>query len=53
MRTIADFPQSTLMYVEAEAKMDSFQAQDGSQRTALNLLQRKLPLHQLSPAHHF
>jgi hypothetical protein len=29
------------MYVEAEAKMDSFQAQDGSQRTALNLLQRK------------
>jgi len=32
---------STLMYIEAEAKMDSFQAQDGSQRTALNLLQRK------------
>lgn len=29
------------MYIEAEAKMDSFQAQDGSQRTALNLLQRK------------
>lgn len=30
------------MYVEAEAKMDSFQAQDGTQRTALNLLQRML-----------
>lgn len=29
------------MYIEAEAKMDSFQAQDGSQRTALNLLQRE------------
>jgi hypothetical protein len=29
------------MYIEAEAKMDSFQAQDGTQRTALNLLQRK------------
>lgn len=28
------------MYIEAEAKMDSFQAQDGTQRTALNLLQR-------------
>jgi hypothetical protein len=28
------------MYIEAQAKMDSFQAQDGSQRTALNLLQR-------------
>jgi hypothetical protein len=51
MRTIADFPQSTLMYVEAEAKMDSFQAQDGSQRTALNLLQRKLPLHQIPRMH--
>jgi hypothetical protein len=25
------------MYIEAEAKMDSFQAQDGTQRTALNL----------------
>lgn len=37
----ADVPRSTLMYIEAEAKMDSFQAQDGTQRTALNLLQRK------------
>lgn len=33
------------MYIEAEAKMDSFQAQDGSQRTALNLLQRKFSIH--------
>jgi hypothetical protein len=39
------------MYIEAEAKMDSFQAQDGSQRTALNLLQRKLPLQQIPSAH--
>lgn len=28
------------MYVEAEAKMDTYQAQDGSNRTSLNLLQR-------------
>ena len=35
------------MYIEAEAKMDSFQAQDGSQRTALNLLQRKFPFHHI------
>jgi hypothetical protein len=39
---VANTLQSTLMYIEAEAKMDSFQAQDGTQRTALNLLQRKL-----------
>jgi len=31
------------MYVEAEAKMDTYQAQDGSNRTQLNLLQRELP----------
>lgn len=43
--------RSTLMYIEAEAKMDSFQAQDGSQRTALNLLQRKFPLDLISTAH--
>jgi hypothetical protein len=42
--------QSTLMYIEAEAKMDSFQAQDGTQRTALNLLQRMLS-HQGTGAH--
>jgi single-stranded DNA-binding protein len=39
---VANTLQSTLMYIEAEAKMDSFQAQDGTQRTALNLLQRML-----------
>jgi len=34
------------MYVEAEAKMDTYQAQDGSNRTQLNLLQREsLPHH--------
>jgi len=33
------------MYVEAEAKMDTYQAQDGSNRTQLNLLQREF-LHQ-------
>lgn len=38
----ADDNRSTLMYIEAEAKMDSYQAQDGSNRTSLNLLQRKL-----------
>lgn len=31
------------MYIEAEAKMDSYEAQDGSARTSLNLLQRKSP----------
>lgn len=45
--TIADFLRSTLMYIEAEAKMDSFQAQDGSQRTALNLLQREFLPYQI------
>jgi hypothetical protein len=45
LRTIANIIRSTLMYIEAEAKMDSFQAQDGSQRTALNLLQRKSSLY--------
>ena len=40
------------MYIEAEAKMDSFQAQDGTQRTSLNLLQRKFSLHQdMNSAH--
>ncbi|KAL1590757.1 hypothetical protein WHR41_00569 [Cladosporium halotolerans] len=37
---LLSLPKGTLMYIEAEAKMDSFQAQDGTQRTALNLLQR-------------
>lgn len=34
---------STQMYVEAEAKMDTYEAQDGTNRTSLNLLQRKSP----------
>ena len=38
--TVSDVWYSTQMYVEAEAKMDTYQAQDGSNRTALNLLQR-------------
>lgn len=42
-RIVADIVCSTLMYIEAEAKMDSYEAQDGSARTSLNLLQRKSP----------
>ena len=38
---MADVVCSTLMYIEAEAKMDSFADKDGNPRTALNLLQRK------------
>ncbi|CAD0087124.1 unnamed protein product [Aureobasidium vineae] len=34
----------TLMYLEADARMDSFQAQDGSNQTRLNLVQRKTSL---------
>lgn len=30
-----------LLYLEADAKMDSFQDQEGKNRTQLNLLQRK------------
>ncbi|OQO04708.1 hypothetical protein B0A48_09631 [Cryoendolithus antarcticus] len=37
---LLSLPKGTLLYVEAEAKMDTFQTQDGSNRTALNLLQR-------------
>jgi len=41
------------MYLEADARMDTFQAQDGSNQTRLNLVQRKtsracvppLPIH--------
>jgi hypothetical protein len=29
------------LYVEADARMDSYEDKDGNQRTALNLLQRK------------
>jgi single-stranded DNA-binding protein len=38
---MTDGDDSTQMYVEADAKMDTYQAQDGTNRTALNLLQRK------------
>lgn len=34
------------MYVEAEAKMDTYKAQDGSNKTSLNLLQRRLSIYQ-------
>ncbi|KAK3676470.1 ssDNA-binding protein, mitochondrial [Recurvomyces mirabilis] len=37
---LLSLPKGTQMYVEAEAKMDKYQTQDGSERTALNLLQR-------------
>lgn len=33
----------TQVYVEADAKMDTYQAQDGSNRTQLNLLMRISP----------
>ena len=36
------FSYSTQMYVEADAKMDTYQAQDGTNRRTLNLLMRKL-----------
>lgn len=42
-RIMADMVCSTLMYIDAEAKMDSFTDKDGNARTALNLLQRKSP----------
>jgi hypothetical protein len=29
------------MYIEADARMDTFQTQDGSNQTRLNLVQRK------------
>ncbi|KAK5112671.1 hypothetical protein LTR85_011182 [Meristemomyces frigidus] len=38
---LLSLPKGTQMYVEAEAKMDTYQAQDGTNRTSLNLLQRK------------
>ncbi|KAL1296562.1 hypothetical protein AAFC00_000062 [Neodothiora populina] len=33
-------PKGTLLHVEAEARMDTFQGQDGQQQTRLNLVQR-------------
>ncbi|TKA70238.1 hypothetical protein B0A55_06878 [Friedmanniomyces simplex] len=37
---LLSLPKGTQMYVEADAKMDTYQTQDGSNRTQLNLLQR-------------
>ncbi|KAF2765961.1 hypothetical protein EJ03DRAFT_279071 [Teratosphaeria nubilosa] len=37
---LLSLPKGTQLYVEADAKMDTYQAADGSNRTALNLLQR-------------
>lgn len=36
------------LYVEAEARMDSYETEDGQKRTALNLLQRKCSSRQAS-----
>ena len=36
-----DKAHSTQLYVEAEARMDTYQAADGSNRSSLNLLARK------------
>lgn len=33
---------STLIYLDADARMDTFQAADGSNQTRLNLVQRRL-----------
>lgn len=32
---------STQLYVDADARMDTYEVDDGQKRTALNLLQRK------------
>ncbi|KAK3717256.1 ssDNA-binding protein, mitochondrial [Vermiconidia calcicola] len=37
---LTSLQKGTQLYVEAEAKMDTYQAQDGSNRTQLNLLMR-------------
>ncbi|KAI4763140.1 putative ssDNA binding protein [Aureobasidium sp. EXF-3400] len=37
---LLSLPKGTLMYLEADARMDTFQAQDGSNQTRLNLVQR-------------
>ncbi|KAH0289222.1 ssDNA-binding protein [Aureobasidium namibiae CBS 147.97] len=38
---LLSLPKGTLMYLEADARMDTFQAQDGSNQTRLNLVQRQ------------
>lgn len=37
---LLSLPKGTQMYVEADAKMDTYNDQEGKQRIALNLLQR-------------
>ncbi|KAK4895027.1 ssDNA-binding protein, mitochondrial [Elasticomyces elasticus] len=37
---LLSLPKGTQIYVEADAKMDTYQGQDGVNRTQLNLLQR-------------
>ncbi|GAB7355265.1 hypothetical protein MBLNU459_g5811t1 [Dothideomycetes sp. NU459] len=37
---LLNLPKGTLLYLDADARMDTFQAQDGSQQTRLNLVQR-------------
>ncbi|GAB1728159.1 hypothetical protein NU195Hw_g6108t1 [Hortaea werneckii] len=41
---LLSLPKGTQLYVECDAKMDTFQSQDGSNRTALNLLQRNFEM---------
>ena len=38
----ADRDASTQLYIDADARMDTFQAQDGSTQTRLNLVQRNV-----------
>ncbi|THZ83754.1 putative ssDNA binding protein [Aureobasidium pullulans] len=37
---LLSLPKGTLMYLEADARMDTFQGQDGNNQTRLNLIQR-------------
>ncbi|KAK6008626.1 hypothetical protein QM012_000529 [Aureobasidium pullulans] len=37
---LLNLPKGTLLYLEADARMDTFQGQDGSTQTRLNLVQR-------------
>ena len=45
-------PYRTLIHVEADAKMDSYEAKDGTSRIALNLLMRKLVSESIRPDSH-
>lgn len=42
------FDRRSLIHVEADARMDSYQAQDGTNRKALNLVMRRF-YHERSP----